>query len=109
MVAKTRGFDRYLEFICNSNILDISVIFSRTSRTNSNRTDHCSVRVRLEQNLLGSVIVRFETNMNKTGGLFDSAAFEQWLCSIRPRIEQIEQTRTSTVRMAIFRANCISL
>ena len=73
-VAKTGGSDCYLEFIGNSNILDFS---PRTSRTNSNRTDHCSVRVRLEQNFLGPMLVRFETNTNRTGGLFGSAAFEQ--------------------------------
>ena len=60
---------------------------SRTSRTNTNRTDHCSVRVRLEQNFLEP--------------LLRSAAFKQCLCSVRGRIEQTEQTRTCTVRQAI--------
>src|SRR5204862_1815709 len=80
-------------------MLIVRYIF-RTSRTNTNRTDHCSVRVRLEQNILGSLLVRFETNTNRTGGLFGSAAFEQCLCSVRPRTEQTEQTRTCTVRQA---------
>ena len=47
----------------------------RTLRTNSNRTGHYSVGVRLEQNILGPSLVRFETNTNRTGGLFGSAGF----------------------------------
>src|SRR5438045_3133007 len=36
-----------------------STIYFRTSRTNSNRTDHCSVRVHLEQNSSEPSLVRF--------------------------------------------------
>ena len=108
-VGKPGGSDCRLEVICNSNIiLDLFATFSRTSRTNSNRTDHCSVRVHLEQNFLGRVIVRFETNTNRTGGLFGSAASEQWPCSVRPPTEQTEQTRTCTVRQAISAIRCLS-
>src|SRR5436190_20885990 len=109
MVAKTRGSNCYLEFISNSNVTDnstswrrnLSIIFFRTFRTNTSRTDHCSVRVRLEQNFLEPLLVRFEPNTNRTGGLFGSATLEQCLCSVRDRTEQTEQTRTCTVRQAI--------
>ena len=46
---------------------------------------------KLEPNILGPVLVRFETNTKRTGGLFGSAAFEPWLCSVRGRTEQTEQ------------------
>ena len=113
MVAKTRGSNCYLEFISNSNVTDsstfwrhnLSIIFFRTFRTNTNRTDHCSVRVRLEQKFLQPLLVRFEPNKNRTGGLFGSATLEQCLCSVRDRTEQTEQTRTCTVRQAISVSN----
>src|SRR5436189_1001681 len=106
MVAKTRGSNCYLEFISNSNVTDNSTswrrnLFFRTFRTNTNRTDHCSVRVGLEQNFLEPLPVRFEPNTKRTGGLFGSATLEQCLCSVRSRTEQTEQTRTCTVRQAI--------
>ena len=112
MVAKTRGSNCHLEFINNSNVTDnstfwrrnLSIIFFRTFRTNTNRTDHCLVRVHLEQNFLEPLLVRFEPNTNRTEGLFGSAAFEQCLCSVRSRTEQTEQTRTCTVRQAISAA-----
>jgi hypothetical protein len=80
------------------------IIFFRTFQTNTNRTEHCSVRVCLEQNFLEPLLVRFEPTTNRTGGLFGSATFEQ-LCSVRDRTELTEQTRTCTVRQAISAAN----
>ena len=79
----------------------MSIISFRTFRTNTNRTEHCLVRVRLEQNFLEPLLVRFEPNTNRTRGLFGSATLEQCLCSVRDRTEQTEQTRTCTVRQAI--------
>ena len=80
-MGKTGGSDCCLEVICNSNvILDLSATFSRTSRTNSNRTDHCSVRVRLEQNFLGPVIVRFVRSFrtNRTNSNLHCSASHLW-------------------------------
>ena len=64
MVAKPRGSYSYIDVI-----LDLFVTFPRTSRTNSNRTDPYSVRVRLERNFLGPPLVRFGLEQNKPNKL----------------------------------------
>src|SRR5436190_20501070 len=108
MVAKTRGSNCYLEFISNSNVTDnstswrrnLSIIFFRTFRTNTNRTDHCSVRVRLEQNFLEPLLVRFEPNTNRTNRTNSNlhcSASHLWLHFI----EQIEWVPQS-IRFDIY-------
>ncbi len=74
MVAKTRGSNCYLEFISNSNVKDnltfwrrnLSIIFFRTFRTNTNRTDpqfcSCSSRTELLRTVARSVRAEHEQN-----------------------------------------------